>query len=293
MTDFLLLRLASVIVIAIVYMLFDLLNKRNIPTIVAYATLAYGALLTVMLLNLSAIGISALIAAVVLGFGYVVYRAGQLGAADVIEFAAISLILPIQGTPVLLGAIPQLGLPFMLSVFIATGISALVFASVYYLPRARGISGKPVLRLVKKPDIFKGVLFSLAYVALIVSMELTLHVSAYGMAVLLVLLVGSFLIALFNKPIAAAMMKEITPGKMEEGDMIAVSMMEKDTLEKVHKKVRGFGRLATEELIKELRTKFPRMKFPVYVNAMPLALPIFTGVIASVLFGNLILLVVY
>lgn len=293
MTDFLLLRMASVTAVALVYMLFDLLNKRNIPTIIAYSTLAYGALLTALLFSPSAIGISALIAAAILGFGYLVYRAGQLGAADVIEFAAISLMLPLQGVPALLGSVPQLGLPFVLSVFIATGIAALIFASAYYLPKVRGSSGKPMLSMVRKSDVLKGLLFSVTYVALMLSMELTMHVGAYGMAVLVVLLVGSFLIAAFNRPIVAAMVREITPKKMEEGDMIAVNMMDKALLKKAEGKVRGFGRLATGDLIKELRREFPQTGFPVYVNAMPLALPIFIGVVASILFGNLILLIVY
>ncbi len=293
MTDFMLLRLVSVAAVALIYMLFDLLNKRNIPTIIAYATLAYGALLTVMLFNLSAAMISTLIAVAILGFGYFVYKLGQLGAADVIEFAAIALILPVQSAPMLLGSIPQLGLPFVLSVFIATGISALIFASAYYLPKARGSSGKPILQLVRRSDILKGILFSIAYAALMLSMELAIHISVYGMVVLLALLLGSFFIAAFNRPIAAAMVKDITPRQMENGDMIAVNMMDKALLDRVGKRVRGFGRLATDELIKKLRNEFPQTKFPVYVNAMPLALPIFAGVVASILFGNLILLVVY
>ncbi len=293
MADFLLLRLASVAVVALVYMLFDLFNRRNIPNIVAYATLAYGMLLTLLLFNFYEIGISALIAVAILGLGYFVYRIGQLGAADVIEFAAISMMLPIQNVPALLGSVPQLGLPFALTVFVGTGISALVFASVYYLPRARRIAKRPLLSMVKKADIFKGTLFSLAYVILMLSMAITVHISAYGIAVMLVLLVGSFLIAAFNRPIAVAMVSEIKPGRMEEGDMIAINMMDKALENSVTRKVHGFGRLATTTLIKELRREFPETRFPVYVNAMPLALPIFAGVIASLLFGNLILLVVY
>src|SRR5208283_86630 len=128
--ELLVLRLVSLVAIALVYMLFDLFNKRNIPELFAYGSVAYGLLLTVLYLNASAIAFSVAIAAVVLGLGYLVYRAGYLGAGDVFEFAALSLILPFQAVPLLLN-IPQFGIPFIVSVFMGGGIAALVAVPLY------------------------------------------------------------------------------------------------------------------------------------------------------------------
>ncbi len=42
--------------------------------------------------------------------------------------------------------------------------------------------------------------------------------------------------------------------------------------------------------MEQMKKKAPREKIPVYKNAIPLAAPIFIGTVLSILFGNLILL---
>ena len=61
-------------------------------------------------------------------------------------------------------------------------------------------------------------------------------------------------------------------------------------IKKMKKRVKNFDRLVTPELITEMKKKNIMEKFPVYKHAMPLALAIFIGVIASLAFGNLLLL---
>ena len=67
--DLLLIRIASAVLIAAAYMLFDIFNNRNVPGMLAYATLGYGAVLTLLYLSTTAILVSAAIAFVVLGIG--------------------------------------------------------------------------------------------------------------------------------------------------------------------------------------------------------------------------------
>ena len=47
----LMLRIASVLVIPFIYMLFDLFNHRNVPDSFAYFTLGYGFVLTLLYFN--------------------------------------------------------------------------------------------------------------------------------------------------------------------------------------------------------------------------------------------------
>ena len=128
-------RIASVIVIALIYMLFDILNKRNVPSIFAYATLAYGFILTILYFNVKTIALSTAVSLLILGVGYIVYRIGQLGFADVIEFAALSLILPFFQIPFLIQA-SQFSIPFAISIAINSGIIAIILVPLYYLPKA-------------------------------------------------------------------------------------------------------------------------------------------------------------
>ena len=57
-------------------------------------------------------------------------------------------------------------------------------------------------------------------------------------------------------------------------------------------KIKGFDHLVTLRIIKEMSNKKIKLKFPVYRKAMPLALPIFIAVLISILFGNLILIII-
>lgn len=149
------LRIVSVVAIALVYMLFDVLNKRNVPSLFAYATLAYGILLTILYLDATTILVSTGIALVVLGVGYLIYRIGQLGAADVIEFAALSLIMPIQLTPLIASGVNQFQLPFMLSLLLNTGIVALILVPIYYLPKAMQSLKKPLTSFIDRQGLIK------------------------------------------------------------------------------------------------------------------------------------------
>ncbi len=291
-----LLRVYSLVAIALAYMLFDVFNKRNVPSYFVYATLAYGALLTVLYFNLYAIGFSALIAVVVLALGYIVYRAGQLGAADVIELAALSLILPLQKLPYLVG-IPQLNLPFAVSLIINSGIAALVIVPIYYIPKAFSRRGKRsrmnfVDSAITKKNMFKAVMVTVAYLALLLLVVFEFGADNLGSALILVLLLGSVGVILFEDPITSLMVERVSVDKFEPGDIIAINMMTKKEVLEIRRRFKGFGGLITDETIKRFKEKRFRKKLPVYKRAIPFAVPIFIGVWISLFLGNLILLLI-
>ncbi|MEM3841341.1 MAG: hypothetical protein QXN59_01440, partial [Candidatus Micrarchaeaceae archaeon] len=258
-------RIASVIIIAAIYMLFDVFNHRNVPSIFAYATIGYGIVLTLLYLNASIIELSVLVAVAVLGFGYFLYKAGQLGLGDAFELAAISLILPLQ-RHALFGYIPSLGLPLEISLLINTGISALIVVPLYYIPKYFRSNKK--LKF-KAGDIIKALTIGAIYLIFIIFLWEVAHVSIYGILVIAAVGCGSVAIILFEKAITSSMVDMVDYRNFEEGDIIAFNIMEQSIINETKKRIPSFDRLVTKKLINEMRSKHFMEKFPVYKRAVP------------------------
>jgi Flp pilus assembly protein protease CpaA len=284
-------RIVSLVVIALVYMLFDIFNKRNVPSSFVYGTLAYGILLTVLYFNLHTIGLSLGIAAVITGIGYIIYRIGQLGLADVIEFAAISLILPIQKAPLLITSAMQLNTPFIFSLLVNTGIVVIIVVPIYYIPKAIKKAKKPISTYITKREILMSALLAGSYLIFILLLSIIARPSYVAIAILAIMMICSVVVALFAKPITNVMIEYVSVSKFEEGDIIAINLMDGKTLDSLKKRVKGFGRLVTPKLIKEMKLKKVNEKLPVYKKAMPFAVPIFIGIVLAILLGNILFLV--
>jgi len=279
--------LVSLVVLAavtIIYAAFDVFNKRNVPNVFAYASVALGLAVT-FAFDFGVLTFSLAMALAVGAVGYAIYRMGFWGAGDFFELVAVSLLLPVQQVPLLLPQADQLGLPFVLSVFIATGLAAIWAVPIYYLlldRRARVKYG------VSKRQIALGALMLATYVVLFILICNLYGFSPLRLAILLSIAVPSSIAIVFEEKITAGMIRPIFPRELEEGDMIAVNMMSGKEASRLSKRYKNFGRLVTRKFIEEI--KGAKEKLPVYRNAAPLALFIMIGVAVSVLFGNLILL---
>lgn len=285
-----LVRIISLIAIALVYMLFDLFNKRNVPSIFVYGTLAYGALLTLLYFNESTILISGGIALVVLGIGYVLYAIGQLGMADVIEFAALSLILPLQSTTLLSVALPSFPFPFILSLIINTGIVAIIISPLLYIPLAKKRLKMPLSSLISKNDVYKAVMIAAIYAVFLAVIVIYIPISILGIVVFVLILVSSSILLLFSTPMAKSIVQYLTVNKLEEGDMIDLTLLGAEKTRSMKRKLKNFGGLVTTKLIKEMKQKRIKEKLPVYQQGIPFALFIFIGTILTILVGNILLL---
>lgn len=278
------LRIAILLIIALAYALFDVLNKRNVPNAFAYAALAVGAVVT-LTYPLAVIYISVIVAAAVAVLGYAVYRAGLMGAGDFFEFVTISLILPIQPAAVLSG-IPQLNFPFVFSVLIASGYAAVIGMVVYYLASAARSGGLGKYKADKK-RAYAGLAIIVAYLALLLVLGWLTGFRIAAAFVIILIAAASALTIFFEGVINKEMVSYIYPNELSEGDMIATNLMKKGELAFFKKRAGGFGRLATKKLIGEIKGVKKRM--PVYTQGVPLALFVLIGVVASLLFGNLLL----
>ncbi len=278
-------RVAVLLAIAALYAAFDVFNKRNVPNAFVYITVIIGAIITLSY-PLHIAEISLLIALAIAGIGYVVYKTGFLGAGDVFEFIAISMVMPIQPAP-LFASTQQFGLPFILSVFIVTGYVSALLVVLYYLvftkrsPLEKGIG-------IKRGKIIASLALIVAYSMLLLLIKTVAGATLVSVGIVLLILVPSVVIMLYEKKINARMARMVYPRELEEGDMIAAGLMAKEDISYFRKKYRRFGRLVTGEMIEKLSKE--RRKLPVYRNAAPLALFVLVGIIIALFFGNIIFL---
>ncbi len=280
-------RIGILLVITLAYALFDALNNRNVPNAFAYASVVVGIAVLLATYGTTVIAVGALIAAVVGALGYVLYRVGFLGGGDVFEFVAIILLLPLQPAP-LLGALPQFNLPFILSVFISTGIVVLWAVPIYYLLFVKG--REKTFRIPRRAALSAIALLA-AYLLLFLAIDFAIGFNPTALALILLIAVPSALMLAFQKLITARMVADVYPSALEDGDIIATNMMQAKDLRFFAGKSKSFQRLVTPKLMKDL--KGVKRRLPVYKNAVPLAFYTFIGVLIALAFGNLLLYVVF
>lgn len=282
-----LIRIAILLVIAIAYAGFDLFNKRNVPDLFVYACLVVGIIIT-LTYPLSTIILSLSIAAVMVVLGYIIYRKGVIGAGDFFELVTVSLILPIQPAVTLLGNF-QLQFPFIFSVLIAAGYSAIICIAGYHLLVAA--KNKRInKREIQRNQVYRGVILFAAYMILLVFVKYAVNISNGAVVLIFVVAVASLLLIIFEKAINKGMVSYMYPALLVEGDMIAVNLMSKKDLDYFKSKTKDFGRLATAKMIKKI--KGVKRKMPVYTSGIPFAFYILIGVVISLLVGNLLLYVI-
>jgi hypothetical protein len=280
--------LLALAIVTIIYAAFDVFNDRNVPNSFAYASVVLGLAVTVAF-NSGILVFGIALALLVGALGYLVYRMGFWGAGDVFELVAVTLLLPLQNIPLLpyFAQVGQLGLPFVLSVFIATGFAAVWFVPIWYLLLDRH---EEVRSKVSGKRILLGAALLAMYAALLFVIYALYGISPLKVAILVAIAVPSALTMIFEEKITARMIRLIPPRELEEGDMIATNILSANESALLSKRYGSFGRLVTKKFIEEV--KGAKEKLPVYRNAVPLAVFILAGVAISLLFGNLILLMI-
>ena len=280
-----------IVLISMIYMLYDIFNSRNVPSIFVYATLAIAIIATLANGNIYYIVESFVIAAIIIIFGYfALYRPGSLGLGDILEFAVISMLLAVQSAPIISQNI-QYGIPFIISVLISSGISALVLVPLYYIPKAHKKIKHSILKDITPRAKLRSIIASVSYMALIAVLVAVNFIGVWGVLLLGILMIGSVLTILFEKPMTEAMIVDAKISEIEEDDIIALNMLDKKTISKIKRYVPDFGGLVTKKMINEIKRREPSLRLPTYKNAIPFAVFIFIGCIISLLFGNLFLIV--
>jgi len=272
-------RVLVLLAFATLYAYFDIFNKRSIPNSFVYLSIIVGIIFT-FFYPLKTLELSLLIAAFVVAASYILYKAGFLGLGDGLELAFVSLMLPIQPTPLV--NIPQLGLPFVLSVFISSGIVAIIVLPIYYM-----LNGKPEVR---KESVMKAFVVFISYLLLLMLIYLLLgHIALIPIVFIIIIAFFSALIFLFEASMNERMITWVYPSRLGEDDIIAINLMSKKDIMFFKSKYPGFGRLADRKAI--IALKNIKKKIPVYTNAIPFSAFILAGIILSLLIGDPILLI--
>ncbi len=274
-------QISVLILVGLAYALFDILKNRNVPDSFVYVTIVIGVAGALAFNYGDLIADFALSAAVGI-IGYAFYRAGLLGGGDVAEFIFISLLMPVQNNP-LYFEMYQFPIPFIISVLIAAVFAALIYIPTYYIG-IKGIGKK--LDVPSAKNRRSAALMLLSYVIFIAVLEFAFGLSAAGVIFITIIAAASVLILLFESQVYRGMVKMVYPKELEDGDMIAVTIMSKSDLAYFKRRSR-FGRLATERLISQIKNV--RKKIPVYRDSVPFAFFMFIGIVVSLVLGNILL----
>jgi Flp pilus assembly protein protease CpaA len=282
---------ASAVIIALVYMLFDVFNHREVPNIFAYASLLFAFAVLPLSGNWNLLVESYLIAFVLLGLGYFIYRVGELGLGDVFELAALSLLLAPLASPIVSQAVPiATSLPPIVALFLNTGIAAVIVIPLFYLGIVLGRFGSSMTKWVSRSDVIKAAAVVAAYVAFAALLAQISHARVLLLALILLIVLGSALLLVFQRAITEVMVERVGVSGFLEDDIIAFNLMSGKEIAAAKRSVGSFDRLVTRKMIAEMKRKKIKQKFPVYKSAVPFAVPIFIGVVLTLLFGNLLLL---
>lgn len=266
MQQILILKVAIAIIGAIVFAFYDLFNKRTIPDKVAYSFLAISLILT-FFNELQTIEISLMLATIILLFGYLLYRKALIGLGDIIELAAISLLLP-YFFPIYPSVFEKfVKLPFFVALFLNSGIFAVVLVAIS-LP----FKIKKPQRINRKRKILALLLFLLYFVVAYLLKDL---LTSFGIGFIVLLGISASLLLLYAEDFKEVALKKVKVSELEIGDIIK-------PIPKL-----GNQKLVTKQLLEELKKKKIK-KVEVYRNLPPFSLFILLGLLAAILFGNIL-----
>lgn len=214
---------------------YDIFNKKNIPDVFLYGFLAVAFIVNAVLyqedLFLFSLGVALFLSAI----GYLFYRAGQLGGADIFVLASIMLLLPIH--PTFLDM--PFGMPFIFSVMIFGGVlfALYVMASFGLKLRERETEPQFVYLLMIIPYAIIAYLF----------LEWNLILQFYFI-ILTVLFIAMIFFMIYRKDLTALLAEKMDVGQVEPEDVLALELMEKEIVKKYDLK-----RLATEKEIERMK----------------------------------------
>jgi len=250
---------------------YDVYNNKNVPDKFLFGFLAVAFLLNVFFYEETLFSFSIAVAVFFSAIGYLFYRVGQLGGADVIILAAIMLLLPIHPS---FSGLP-FNLPFVFSVIIFSGVLFALYVIGYFGWKLRETDAKP--KLMYALMLIPYLLFAYVYVtSFLFSMVYFAFVS--------VLLLATIFFLMYKESMNKMLSEELPVSQLEPEDVVALELMNKD-LVRMHK----IPRLLTAKEIERLQKEnVPDIR--VFTKLPPFLPFILVGMVLSMLFGSSLLL---
>ncbi len=278
--EFELLRVVVALVGCIVATYFDLFNKRNIPNWLTYSFVGIGVLVNLWPFSLASVVNVYIVALAVFVFGYLFYKTGQIGGADVLMFTGIALLLPEQPKAFLFQQQPQVlfSFPFIVSLFVSSGFLFMLAIVAWFAPKAAGALAEGKIK-VKTENALYAATILVAYAGLVYVAGGFGFSPAY-FVVVGVLIACSAFVVMFREFVMDSMIESVGLKDIEEEDVLAIEKMDEKTVKKFSLK----KLLTIEEIEKLKKTKLK--KFPVFKH-MPVFLPfVLAGLVLNLLFGD-------
>lgn len=278
--QFELLRIAVALASLSVAAYYDIFNRRNVPVAIPYSMIGAGVLLNLATLDVQLLAYSSATALFVFALGYLVYRAGQIGGADILIFAALAIIFPAAPSSLLKPPVQLLfEYPFVASVFVLSGLLSIFGIGATYVPRVIGDAAKGQVRVSASAALSAAILFA-SFLAVLYALGpfIQLH-AAQMLLTALILLLAAFLI-LFKEHITSTMTEWVPLSQIDEEDVVALERLDSALVSKF-----SLQRVATRPELAKLG-KTGLKKFPV-LKGMPAFVPyILLAVILLLIFGD-------
>ncbi|MFA6035882.1 MAG: A24 family peptidase [Candidatus Micrarchaeia archaeon] len=261
---------------------YDLTHNRTVPDWLTFGLVGIGIICAAITFNAASAPAVIIPVIFVFGIGYPLYRMGQIGGADVLLYGAIALLVPYAPQGLLEGAGPEpiVQLPFILSIFLASGVLFGIVTFARYAPAALKALMKGKVKLGREQA-----LYSVAMLAAGVAVSyLGMQGGAPAMFIAMVVfsVVVSVFFYVFKEFIARSFLVEnVTIAQIDEEDVLAVEEMKPALVKKF-----GLQKLLTRSEIEKLK-KTGLKKFPVYKNLPAFTPYVLIALALSALFGDL------
>jgi len=280
--DVIMLRYAICLIGCAAATYYDLFNRRNVPAYVTYGLVALGILFTLASLNASVIAQNFAVAIAIFALGYLLYRAGQIGGADVLVFVSIALLLPEGPQPILSSVKLPFNYPFVLSVFLLSGVLGVFGIFIKYVPRTLYDAMKGEEVKLNTRQVLQSILLLFIYAIFIYYMNTLAPLPQLLLFIFMVVVVcATILFSLKDHISDRYLIQMVSVREIDEEDILAVEKMDPKVVKRY-----GLDRLLTMEQIGKLRKMGKGKKFPVYTN-MPVFMPyVLISLVAALLFGD-------
>ncbi len=249
---------------------YDLFNKKNVPDQFLYGFLAIAFLTNLILYEENLFWFSLAVAAFFSAVGYLFYKMGQLGGADVFVLASIILLLPIHPSFVAM----SFNMPFILSVIIFSGVLFALYVLVYF--------GWKLSQVEAKPNLLYALMFIPYLLFAYVYVNSFLFSPLYFIFVT-ILLFATIFFMMYRDSLIRLLAEELPVAQLEPEDVLALEIMNKDMVKRYK-----LPRLLTKGEVERIK-KTKLTELWVYTRLPPFIPFLLIGMVLSLLFANSLL----
>ncbi len=214
---------------------FDLFNRKNIPDNFLYGFLAVAFIVNLFFYQEQLFIFSIAVALFLSAIGYIFYRVGQIGGADLFVLASIMLLLPVHPSFIDM----PFGMPFVFSVMIFGGVLFALYVMIHFGLKLRKQETEP--KKLYLLMIIPYLLFAYVYVNSILF-------SPIYFAILTVLFIAIIFFMVYKENLTMLLAEKMEVNQLEPEDVLALELMDKDLVKEYDLK-----RLATEKEIERLK----------------------------------------